>query len=199
MLNYIKGILEEKFIDKIIVEINGIGYEILTSLNTIESINLGEQIKIYTKLLVREDDIQLVGFYDKEELHVFNLLKSVSKVGPKLALSSLSLYKPEKIKSMIVESDLASLIKIPGIGKKTAERVVLELKDKVEVDYSGIFKIGDNPQSNIGIESMDALVSLGFSKKESEDVINKIIKNSDLNIDWMKVEDLIKMALLELK
>ena len=86
MLNYIKGRLEEKFIDKIIIETNGIGYEILTSLNTIESINLGEQIKIYTKLLVREDDIQLVGFVNKEELQIFNLLKSVSKVGPKLAL-----------------------------------------------------------------------------------------------------------------
>ena len=131
MLNYIKGRLEEKFIDKIIIETNGIGYEILTSLNTIESINLGEQIKIYTKLLVREDDIQLVGFVNKEELQIFNLLKSVSKVGPKLALSSLSLYKPEKIKSMIVESDVISLIKIPGMGKKTAEISIEILKELI--------------------------------------------------------------------
>ncbi len=199
MLNYIKGRLEEKFIDKIIIETNGIGYEILTSLNTIESINLGEQIKIYTKLLVREDDIQLVGFVNKEELQIFNLLKSVSKVGPKLALSSLSLYKPEKIKSMIVESDVISLIKIPGMGKKTAERVLLELKDKVEIDYLSILEASDKPQSNICNESIDALVSLGFSKKESEDVINKIIKTSDLNIELIKVENLIKMALLDLK
>ena len=199
MLNYIKGRLEEKFIDKIIIETNGIGYEILTSLNTIESINLGEQIKIYTKLLVREDDIQLVGFVNKEELQIFNVLKSVSKVGPKLALSSLSLYKPEKIKSMIVESDVISLIKIPGMGKKTAERVLLELKDKVEIDYLSILEASDKPQSNICNESIDALVSLGFSKKESEDVINKIIKTSDLNIELIKVENLIKMALLDLK
>ena len=98
MLNYIKGILEEKAVDKIVVENNGIGYEILTSLNTIEEINIGEKIKIHTKLLVREDDIQLVGFTSKEELSMFNLLTSVSKIGPKLALSSLSIYKSEKIK-----------------------------------------------------------------------------------------------------
>ena len=127
MLNYIKGILEEKAVDKIVVENNGIGYEILTSLNTIEEINIGEKIKIHTKLLVREDDIQLVGFTSKEELSMFNLLTSVSKIGPKLALSSLSVYKSEKIKLMIVESDVNSLVKIPGMGKKTAESVILEL------------------------------------------------------------------------
>ena len=135
MLNYIKGILEEKAVDKIVVENNGIGYEILTSLNTIEEINIGEKIKIHTKLLVREDDIQLVGFTSKEELSMFNLLTSVSKIGPKLALSSLSVYKSEKIKLMIVESDVNSLVKIPGMGKKTAERVILELKDKIGVVY----------------------------------------------------------------
>ena len=100
---------------------------------------------------------------------------------------------------MIVESDVISLIKVPGMGKKSAERVLLELKDKVEVDYLSILEASDKPQSNICNESIDALVSLGFSKKESEDVINKIIKTSDLNIELIKVENLIKMALLDLK
>lgn len=199
MLNYIKGILEEKAVDKIVVENNGIGYEILTSLNTIEGINIGEKIKIHTKLLVREDDIQLVGFTSKEELSMFNLLTSVSKIGPKLALSSLSVYKSEKIKLMIVESDVNSLVKIPGMGKKTAERVILELKDKIGVVYFTDLESYSEPQLNIGHQAIEALISLGFSKKESEDVVKKIIKSVGNDTESLDVETLIKNALFELR
>lgn len=199
MLNYIKGILEEKAVDKIVVENNGIGYEILTSLNTIEEINIGEKIKIHTKLLVREDDIQLVGFTSKEELSMFNLLTSVSKIGPKLALSSLSVYKSEKIKLMIVESDVNSLVKIPGMGKKTAERVILELKDKIGVVYFTDLESNSEPQLNTGHQAIEALISLGFSKKESEDVVKKIIKSVGNDTESLDVETLIKNALFELR
>lgn len=199
MLNYIIGTLEGKFLDKIIVETNCIGYEILTSLNTIQTINLGDQVKIYTKLLVREDDIQIVGFITKDELQIFNLLKSVSKVGPKLALSSLSLFKPGQIKQMIVESDINSLIKIPGMGKKTAERVLLELKDKIEIDYYNTSDFISKERNTISIETIDALVSLGFSKRQSEEVINTITAKSDFDINNQHVETLLKMALIELK
>ena len=132
MYSYIKGNIEEINLDSLVIEANNIGYKVNASSNTIASVKLGEFCKIYTKLIVREDDMSLCGFASKEELNMFELLTSVSKIGPKVGLGILSFATPKQIGAYIVSEDVAKMSKAPGVGKKTAERIILELKDKVD-------------------------------------------------------------------
>ena len=132
MYSYIKGIIEEINLDHIVIDNNGIGYKINASANTIMKVKIGHECKIYTKLIVKEDDMSLCGFYDKEELKMFELLTSISKIGPKVGLGILSFASPRQIGAYILSEDIVKLSKAPGVGKKTAERIVLELKDKVD-------------------------------------------------------------------
>jgi len=133
MFAYIKGTLEYKCSDYLIVEANGIGYKIFTSISTIETAGrVGEQVKIYTYLHVREDIINLYGFLTQEELGMFELLISVSGIGPKAAISVLSSISPSKFGLAVITDDIKTLTKAPGIGNKTAQRIILELKDKIK-------------------------------------------------------------------
>ena len=130
MYSYIKGNIEEINLDSLVIEANNIGYKVNASSNTIASVKLGEFCKIYTKLIVREDDMSLCGFASKEELNMFELLTSVSKIGPKVGLGILSFATPKQIGAYIVSEDVAKMSKAPG-QVKTAERII-ELKDKVD-------------------------------------------------------------------
>ena len=132
MYSYIKGTVEEIYLDRIVLENNGLGYEINVSSFTAQSVHIGNDAKIFTKLIVREDDMSLCGFATKEEMKMFELLTSVSKIGPKVGLSILSFASPGQLGAYILSEDVAKLSKAPGVGKKTAERIVLELKDKVD-------------------------------------------------------------------
>lgn len=193
MFGYIKGIIEEIAIDYLIIEANGVGFKLTTSQFTNKNVKVGEMSKLYTKMIVREDDIFLVGFYDKNEMRNFELLTSVSKVGPKVAFSILSTYDVMTLESIIASSDVNLLSKASGVGKKTAERIIVELRDKIargSTDTVGNIFV----QSDARDEALDALVSLGFSKSESSTVIDKILsKNSDISTN-----DLIKKALSNL-
>ena len=191
MYSYIKGTVEEIYIDSIVVENNGIGYKINVSSNTIMNLQVGEATKIYTKLIVREDDMSLCGFVSREELKMFELLTSVSKIGPKVALSILSFASPAQLGAYILSEDIGKLSKAPGVGKKTAERIVLELKDKVDknnIEFEPTL-LSQKPTLISQDESVDALVALGYTLSESKEAVQKGKK------DGMNTEAIIKKAL----
>lgn len=178
--------------DYVILQNNNIGYRIYTSTNSISKVECGmKDLLFYTYLNVREDGIFLYGFTSEEELNMFKLLLLVSKIGPKVATGLLSFLTPNQIKKAIINKDVGILSKAPGIGKKTAERIILELKDKIdnnekeEESYSEV-------SSNNYIEAVNGLMSLGYTKVE----IEKAIKN--LDISALKVEDIIREVLKRL-
>lgn len=186
MYEYIKGIYIGFSKDYLVLENNDIGYKIYTSGNTIANIKAnGEKIKLFTKQIVREDFIGLYGFLTDEELELFDILLSVNGVGPKAALSILSLSSPQGIKKIIVNEDVKILVKAQGIGAKTAKRILLELKDKfnIENDNNDIEGFED-----VEREIIEALMSLGYSESESK----KASKNVDKNV---RIEDAIKASL----
>ena len=191
MYSYIKGIIEEINLDHIVIDNNGIGYKINASANTIMKVKIGHECKIYTKLIVKEDDMSLCGFYDKEELKMFELLTSISKIGPKVGLGILSFASPRQIGAYILSEDIVKLSKAPGVGKKTAERIVLELKDKVDknnVEFEATL-LTSQPVVVSQDEALDALVALGYSLQESKEAVQKCKK------DGLNTEDIIKNSL----
>ncbi len=191
MYSYIKGIIEEISLDHVVIDNNGIGYKINASANTIMKLQLGCECKIYTKLIVKEDDMSLCGFYDKEELRMFELLTSISKIGPKVGLGILSFASPKQIGAYILSEDIGKLSKAPGVGKKTAERIVLELKDKIDknnVEFEATL-LTSQPSVVSQDEAVDALVALGYSLQESKDAVQKCKK------DGLNTEDIIKKSL----
>lgn len=179
--------------DYIVLQNNGIGYKIFTSVNSIIQLELGmKNAMIYTYLNVREDGIFLYGFTSEEEINMFKLLLMVSKIGPKIALGILSNLTPNQIKIAIIRKDLDILCKAPGIGKKTAERLVLELKDRIDKDIEIEENNIDDFSSNDYSEAINGLMSLGYTRIEVE----KIIKTMD--ISKMNIEDIIREALRKL-
>ncbi|MEG1310824.1 MAG: Holliday junction branch migration protein RuvA [Romboutsia sp.] len=191
MYSYIKGNIEEIRLDSIVIENNNIGYKINVSSNTIKDLQIGKMAKIYTKLIVREDDMSLCGFSSQEELKMFELLTSVSKIGPKVGLAILSFASPGQLSAYILSEDIVKLSKAPGVGKKTAERIVLELKDKVD-KTTAQFEATLLSSVPIGIsqdEAVDALLALGYSTQEAKEAVGKCKK------DGLNTEDIIKKSL----
>ena len=194
MIAYIKGTLEMKLNDSIVVEANGVGYKIYMAQNAIEkSGNIGDTVKIHTHYHVREDNISLYGFLTSEELNMFEILISVSGIGAKSALTILANIEPHSFALAIITNDEAKLTKIPGLGKKTAARIILELKDKmkkidledcVKEEKIGNIQIDDNIQ-----EAISALQVLGYNKKEIEKALEKETLNG------LCVEDIIRKGL----
>ncbi|WP_425446037.1 Holliday junction branch migration protein RuvA [Dethiothermospora halolimnae] len=193
MFSYIKGQLEEIGDNYVVIENNDIGYIINTSQNSIANLKGKEgKVKLYTHLHVREDDISVFGFYNKEELDMFNLLLLVSKIGPKVALSILSTLSTSNIKLAIISNDVKTLSKAPGIGKKTANRLILELKDKIDDD---IPIEGEDLLTNGDIfddEVIGALLALGYTRVEANSALKKIDKTG------LNTEDIIKKTLIQL-
>ena len=191
MYSYIKGTIEEIGLTNIVIENSNIGYEINVSSNTIKDLQLGKMAKIYTKLIVREDDMSLCGFSTKEEMKMFELLTSVSKIGPKVGLSILSFASPRQLGAYMVSEDIAKMSKAPGVGKKTAERIILELKDKIDkqnIEFEPTL-LSNTPIMVSQDEAVDALVALGYSSAEAKEAVDKC-KKSGLN-----TEDIIKKSL----
>ncbi|NRY62525.1 Holliday junction branch migration protein RuvA [Clostridium beijerinckii] len=193
MYEYIKG----KYIginkDYVIVENSGIGYKIFTSGATMSSMpKNGEEIMLYLEQIVREDFIGLYGFDSKEELEMFKLLLTVSGVGPKAALSLLSISRVNNLKYAIMTGDEKHICRGVGIGKKTAARIILEIKDKLKPDelLDSSVEIDTNDNENVMAlsEALSALIALGYSEKEAESVLKKIDNNDS-------VENIIKNAL----
>lgn len=195
MYAYIKGKIVEKSNNYVIIENNGIGYRIFMSATAIDKIQEeNEDIKIYTYYQVREDNISLYGFLQKEELRMFELLLSVSGVGAKSAIAMLSSILPSEFAMAIIQNDTSKLTKIQGVGAKTAARIVLELKDKLKTEEA-ISKVDENVQKAIKNdeeieEAIQALQILGYNKKEIEKVLEK------LELAGLSTQDIIKKALV---
>ena len=170
MFGYIKGTVTEIFLDYVIIENSDIGFKLSTSQFTNRKLEIGKEAKLYTKLNVREDDISLLGFADRRELKMYELLNSVSKVGPKVAFSVLSTYDTDSLQAIINNSDATLLSKAPGVGKKTAERIILELRDKVDKKAVGMQPSIYNIFEADTDEALEVLMSLGFTKIEAQAV-----------------------------
>lgn len=198
MFEYIKGDIVDIGSNHIVLENNNMGYLISTSRASM--MDLGDDLKsriIYTHLNVREDDISLYGFTRKDELDMFRLLQTVSKIGPKVALGILSTMNTLDIKISLLNEDVVALSKSPGVGKKTAERMILELKDKVHIDETTKVQNKIQLDSDLGLnnskgEVTEALLSLGYNQNEIYTALNKI-DSSDKS-----TEELIKETLMEL-
>ncbi len=190
MFEYIKGKLIEANPSCAIIDVSGIGYFISISLNTYSKLSGLEIVQLYVHQIIREDINQLFGFIDKAEREVFRLLISVSGIGPNTARIMLSSLSTDEIQKSILESDVNTLKSIKGIGLKTAQRVIVDLKDKIgKLETNSDFSIFDN--NTIKDEALSALVMLGFNKKAAEKVVENIVKNNK-SID---VEDLVKQSL----
>ena len=181
MIGFITGTVEDKTDGNVLLSCGGIGYEIFVSEKTSLKIIKGEKIKLFTKLIVKEDDISLAGFYSKKEREMFELLLKVTKVGTKMAFAVLSMYDIDEVKLAILKKDVSKLSKVSGIGRKTAERIILELSDKIssyEIDFS---EIGES-DTVLDEDTLEALTGLSFSLAEAKDAIQKI-KAENLNLD----------------
>lgn len=193
MIAHIQGRLVEKTPTDVVIECNGVGYHINISLHTFSLIPEGENLKLFTFLQVREDAHTLYGFIEKQERELFKLLISVSGVGANTARTMLSSLQPQQIIQAIASEDVALIQGVKGIGAKTAQRVFLDLKDKV----IKIYKVDDVSQvlnNTNKEEALSALEVLGFNRKLAEKVVDKILKESPN----ASVEELIKLALKNL-
>jgi Holliday junction DNA helicase RuvA len=193
MIGYIHGKIISKKPTKIIVDVNGIGYLINISITTFEKIADKEEVSLYTYLNVKEDALDLYGFYSSSEKEMFELLISVSGIGPKSAQSILSGILIDDLKNALISGNVSRLISIPGIGRKTAERLMVELKDKAEsVSISGEEKV--TGVSTIRSDAIAALINLGYNQKIAERAVKSILDNKP-NIS---IEELIKDTLTNL-
>ncbi len=193
MIAFVKGILEIKSNGFVIIDVGGIGYKVFMSEGSIEKIgDIGEKVIVYTYHQVREDEQSLYGFLEMEELNMFELLISVSGVGAKSALNILANIEPSRFAIAVVSNDTSSLVKIPGLGAKTAARIILELKDKLKDKDIKPEKTAKNEEIDLSEEkeeAVSALQVLGYNKKDIEKVFEKIDTKD------MKLEEMIKLGL----
>lgn len=193
MITHIQGNVVEKTPTSVVIDCNGMGYEVHISLNTFSSLPQTENAKLFTHLIVKEDSHTLYGFVDQFEREIFKLLITVSGVGPGTARTMLSSLTPNQVKEAIALGDVAVIQSVKGIGAKTAQRVILDLKDKILKVYSidEVFIQSSNTNKE---EALSALETLGFLRKQAEKVCDKICKeNPEAN-----VETIIKLALKNL-
>ena len=195
MIAHIKGTLETKAADYFVIDVGGLGYKVYISATGMEKLgNIGDKVKVYTYYRVREDDISIFGFNTNEELRMFELILSVSGVGAKTAQTIVALTNPSEFAIAIISDDISYLTQIPGIGAKSAQRIILELKDKMKKEKS-ITQTKNTKvkeaivDSNKVEEAISALQVLGYNKKEIEKAFMKLDKKD------LSTEDLIRKGL----
>lgn len=195
MLAYIKGTLEMKLTDYVVIDAGGLGYKVYMSTTGMEKLgNIGDKVKVYTYYRVREDDISIFGFNTNEELRMFELLLSVSGVGARTALTMIAVSEPSEFAIAVISDDVSYLTRIPGIGVKSAQRIILELKDKMkkenEISQIKNTKVKAAVVDNNKVEeAISALQVLGYNKKEIEKAFMKFDKKD------LSTEELIKKGL----
>lgn len=189
MIAHIKGQIAEKFNNSVIVDVNGIGYEITLPAPDFESVNLDDTVKFYTYHSIRENSEELYGFMSLAAKKLFELLISVQGVGPKAAIAILSLASAEEVRNAIANADSAFVSKASGVGKKSAERVIVDLRDKVGIpSHYGATETTFEKLANAPDEALDALIALGFPLKEATAALEKVDPS-------LSVEERIKLAL----
>lgn len=193
MITQLQGRLIEKNPTYVVIDCHGVGYEVNISLHTYGMIGSDENIRLYTHLQIREDAHTLYGFYQPMERSIFRLLISISGIGASIARTMLSSMTPTEIQQAIVHEDLAAIKAVKGIGLKTAQRVLIELKDKIQ-NVAGMDEIPVLKSNTIKEETLSALEVLGYPRRQAEKVIDNIIQSAPDS----SVEELIKQALNKL-
>ena len=202
MYSYIKGELVEVSEEAIVVDNQGIGYNIRVPGSILDSLEgIGQEVKIYTYTYVREDIMQLYGFLTRDDLNIFKLLIGVSGIGPKGALAILSVMTPDDLRFAVLGEDDKTIAKAPGIGKKSAQRLIIELKDKMDLneafalktEHEAVRQTEGSPKSTVKNEAVQALVALGYSSAEAM----RAIKGVEIT-DETTVEEVLKAALKQM-
>ena len=196
MISIVTGTVRVIHIDRLIVEVGGIGLSVLVNPATSSSVTLGSSVQLFTSLVVREDSLTLFGFLSEQARGFFELVQTVSGVGPKVALSILSVLAPEDLARAIAQEDVAVIERVPGIGRKGAQRMILELKGKLsDLSASDTYR-GHQPAWREQLTS--ALVSLGFSPKDSDQAISALVnrmQSDGIDASTVAMSDLLKDAL----
>lgn len=203
MISYVRGRLADLDENIVVIENNGIGYGVNSSMNTIRQLPaIGSEVKLNTKLIPKEDSLTLYGFYDKEELKMFELLLSVSGIGPKGALSILSSMTVSDIQFAVAGSDSKAFAAVSGVGKKTAERVIIDLKDKVDIvgAFEAKISAGVSKQASISTtvkeEVLEALVALGYSPSNAARALDKMTITESTTTEQLLSDTLKQMSFL---
>ena len=195
MFSYIKGTLEEYWEDTVVIESGGIGWNIHVPLSVLDRLpHVGEQMKVYTSFQVKEDSMTLYGFLSRQDLKMFNQLLGVNGIGPKAALGILSFLTPDDLRMAIIAEDAKAIAKAPGIGPKTAKRVMLDLKDKISMDdVLPLQFAGGQVEANVaaaasgvdgaGKEAIEALVALGYSPTEATKAVRQVEIKEGMNAE----------------
>ncbi|MSP53298.1 MAG: Holliday junction branch migration protein RuvA [Gammaproteobacteria bacterium] len=197
MIGFLSGIILQKQPPQLLLDVNGVGYEITASMNTFYNLpEVGAKTQLYTHLAVREDALQIYGFRNLEERSLFRELIKVSGVGPKLAITILSSIEPKRFAHCVQMNDTAALVSLPGIGKKTAERLVIEMRDRLKDWQGGGFNNELPTATQLGRQSeqdaISALISLGYKPQEASRVISKV------DCKDLPSEEIIRLALKSL-
>ena len=202
LFSYIKGTLEEYWEDTIVVESGGIGWNIHVPLSVLDRLpHVGEQIKVYTSFQVKEDSMTLYGFFSRQDLKMFKQLLGVNGIGPKGALGLLSAMRPDDLRLAVISGDAKAISKAPGIGLKTAQRLILDLKDKISVEEilmtdqeeTGTTPVRTGGLPDAGKEAVDALTALGYSAMEATKAVRQVEITGQ-----MTAEDVLKASLRHL-
>jgi Holliday junction DNA helicase RuvA len=192
MIGYLKGKIIKSNPSKIILDVNGVGYQVFITINTYEDIHQKPEVELFIHTSVKEDSITLFGFAQEQEKEMFELLISVNGIGPKTALGILSGIRIQELKEAIINNNITRIVAAPGIGKKTAERLVLELKSKIDLIPAGESEAGSS--YGIKAEAVLALTTLGYNTKVAEKAIRDIMDK----LPNLSLEQLIKSALTTL-
>ncbi|WP_033293546.1 Holliday junction branch migration protein RuvA [Amycolatopsis jejuensis] len=182
MISSVRGEVLSVSLDHVVVEVGGMGYAVQATPATLATLRRGEQVRLHTALIVREDSLTLFGFADEDARELFGLLQTVSGIGPRLALATLAVLEPDKLRAALVEGNITVLTQVPGIGRKGAERLSLELRDKV----TALGSTGDAPGSAsvtapgaLRGEVVEALAGLGFPAKQAEQAVDRVLSEGD--------------------
>lgn len=198
MIGQVRGIILEKQPPLVVVDVHGIGYEIDAPMSTFYQLpDMGQEINLFTHFVVREDAQHLYGFYTRDERHLFRTLLKVNGVGPRLALTILSSTATDEFVRCVLNNDTASLVRLPGIGKKTAERLVIEMRDKLSdwtqtPTQSGLPVSSANVRHHTLQDAISALIALGYKQQEANRTVTKIDDGASTS------EELIRRALREM-
>ena len=200
MIGFVNGEIEDIYEDKVLMDCGFMGYNIFVPGNVLDNAQIGEEMKLYTYLSVREDAMQLFGFATKDELKIFKLLITVNGIGPKSALGILTIMSPNELRYAVATEDSKLISKAPGVGAKTAQKVILELKDKLDVenivdeniDVEALNgkKMSSGVLSQNASDAIEVLITLGYTQSVAKKAINGSYITSE-----MSTEDIIKLAL----
>ena len=196
MISLVTGTVRAINSDRLVVEIGGFGVSVLVTPSTTTQVTLGSQVQLFTSLVVREDSLTLYGFVNEESRGLFELVQTVSGIGPKVALSILGALTPEDLSRAIAQEDIAAIEKVPGIGRKGAQRLILELKGKLSDLSAPAHFQGHQPAWREQLTS--ALVSLGFSPKESDGAISNVVstlQSDGIDASSLELSELLKLIL----